>query len=71
MTMTSDAAKRAYPFQMIDFPSYTPGLREAFDAGRNHEHGPCDRCGHTSDCATHNAPALPMGDCDCRYARES
>lgn len=22
-------------------------------------------CGHASDCAVHNAPALPVGDCDC------
>ena len=23
-------------------------------------------CRHASDCATHNAPALPNGPCDCR-----
>ena len=22
-------------------------------------------CHHASDCALHNAPALPVGDCDC------
>jgi hypothetical protein len=25
-----------------------------------------DCCGHDSDCAVHNAPALPAGACDCR-----
>lgn len=27
-------------------------------------------CGHASDCAVHNAPALPVGPCDCG-AKES
>lgn len=34
-------------------------------------------CAHASDCATNNAPALPVGSCDCgaeaeecRYCRE-
>lgn len=27
------------------------------------EHNPAP--GHASDCATHNAPALPIGPCDC------
>lgn len=22
-------------------------------------------CGHASDCAAHNEPAYPVGDCDC------
>jgi len=22
-------------------------------------------CGHTNDCAVHNAPAKPIGSCDC------
>ena len=26
----------------------------------------CANCGHDSDCATHNEPALPAGPCDCR-----
>ncbi len=25
-------------------------------------------CGHASDCAVHNAPALEVGPCDCGYA---
>ena len=25
-------------------------------------------CGHNSDCAVHNAPALPIGPCDCERA---
>jgi hypothetical protein len=25
-------------------------------------------CGHASDCAVHNAPALPVAPCDCGYA---
>lgn len=24
---------------------------------------------HASDCAIHNAPALPVGECDCGYDR--
>jgi hypothetical protein len=27
--------------------------------------------GHASDCATHNAPALPVGPCDCGAAPEA
>lgn len=26
-----------------------------------------DCCGHASDCAVHNAPALPVGPCDCGF----
>jgi hypothetical protein len=34
--------------------------------------GNCVDCGHTSDCALHNAPAMPLGPCDCgRLAGES
>lgn len=27
---------------------------------------PCSITPHDSDCAVHNAPALPVGPCDCR-----
>ena len=32
------------------------------DCGKIIKHG-C--CGHDSDCAVHNAPAIPIGECDC------
>ncbi len=30
--------------------------------------GPCSSCGHRSDCAVHNEPALRAGPCDCGWA---
>lgn len=30
----------------------------------------CARCGHRSDCALHNGPALPIGPCDCGWHPE-
>ena len=27
----------------------------------------CGWCGHASDCAIHNEPALENGECDCGY----
>lgn len=27
-------------------------------------------CEHASDCAVHNAPALPVGPCDCGHGGE-
>jgi len=28
--------------------------------------GNCENCGHRSDCALHNRPALPIQPCDCQ-----
>jgi hypothetical protein len=28
--------------------------------------GPCETLPHDSDCAVHNEPATPNGDCDCK-----
>ena len=33
-----------------------------------HQCGAPDGCGHKSDCALHNAPALPLGPCSCGAA---
>ena len=30
----------------------------------------CEKTSHTSDCAVHNAPAFPVGECDCGAQRE-
>ena len=30
--------------------------------------GSCDERSHNSDCAVHNAPAYPPGECDCGAA---
>lgn len=46
-----------------------------FDIGLNYDHADFvlvtvrDRLGHDSDCAQHNAPALPIGPCNCRLSK--
>jgi hypothetical protein len=50
--------KAAYPNAMPDFEAET---MRCVGCG-------CDMCAdapHASDCAVHNAPALPVGPCDC------
>lgn len=37
------------------------------DSGPAHECG--EACPHDSDCALHNAPALPIGPCNCSRSR--
>lgn len=50
---------------MTEIDSY--GDRHEFEPIRSH--CMCAACKggtiHASDCAVHNAPALPVGDCDC------
>lgn len=31
----------------------------------DHPEKSCASCGHNSDCATHNEPAMPAGPCNC------
>ena len=48
-------------------------LREAIDAVKeNTSLLGCQggQCRHASDCAVHNMPAYPAGDCDCSLAKE-
>lgn len=33
--------------------------------------GNCSDCGHRSDCALHNGPALPVESCNCKRSREA
>jgi hypothetical protein len=53
---------RAYPAMV-----YTSAVWAALD----HPEPSCEDCGHDSDCATHNAPALTAGACDCTRQRHN
>lgn len=35
----------------------------------DHPESSCVNCEHRSDCATHNEPAFPAGQCDCKQHR--
>jgi hypothetical protein len=43
---------------------------EAEIRAKYHLDAPESCCGHASDCAVHNAPALPTGSCDCKLKAE-
>jgi hypothetical protein len=55
------------PHTNMDHVAHAQALRQCISAIRSLEGNATSErcCEHDSDCAVHNAPALPVGPCDC------
>lgn len=65
---TNDELLSAVPEEIIDnkwVQNVIAYLRDGGEAVSEKRKRVC--CGHDSDCAVHNEPAMPAGECDCGY----
>lgn len=64
-----DAPIRIHPYQIATVIDPRAAARRVVNTVQRtlfgHPEDSCETCGHASDCATHNEPALPMGACNC------